>query len=66
MDFEGGSVTREQVEALLSKLQRHEQQSDYSGGQWVVPCEDGEAGEYVRFDDVREMLEGMIDATERG
>jgi hypothetical protein len=55
-------MTREQVEALLAKLQRHEQKGDYSGSYWVVPCEDGEPGEYVRLDDVREMLESLIDA----
>jgi hypothetical protein len=55
-------MTREQVEALLATLKRYEERGDYSGSNWLVPCEDGEPGEFVRFDDVREMLEGMIDA----
>jgi hypothetical protein len=55
-------MTREQVEALLAKVQRFEEKGDYSGSKWITPCEDGEPGEFMRFDDVREILEGMIDA----
>lgn len=57
-------MTREQVETLLAKLERWDQYADFEGSFSMGPCENGEPGEYVLFDDVREMLEGMIDARE--
>lgn len=53
-------MTREQVEAILAKLTRWDLTGDYEGDHSMVPCELD--GEFVRFDDVREALEGMIDA----
>lgn len=55
-------MTREQVEAMLGKLRRWEQYGDFEGSYSMGPCENGEPGDFVLFDDVREMLEGMIDA----
>lgn len=53
-------MTREQVEALLAKLLRWDLIGDHEDDHSMVPCELD--GEFVRFDEVREMLEEMIDA----
>jgi hypothetical protein len=48
-------MTREQVEAILAKLHRYECSPEDEG----MLHESG--GKYVRYDDVQEVLEGMID-----
>jgi hypothetical protein len=53
-------MTREQVEAILAKLTRWELTGDGEGDHGMVPVENGEAGEFVTFDDVREALEALI------
>ena len=55
-------MTREQVETILASLKRWDEKSDYGGSHWITPCEDGESGEFVQFDDVRAALEQLIDA----
>jgi hypothetical protein len=59
-------VTKDDIEAALAKLTRLDIEGDFEGGYGLAPCECGEPGEYVRFDDVREMLEGLIDAPQAG
>ncbi|MEX3914920.1 hypothetical protein AB4Y43_01550 [Paraburkholderia sp. BR10872] len=54
-------MTRDQVEAILAKLQRWDVTPDFDGGYGVAPCEQGQSGDFVHVDDLREVLEGMIE-----
>lgn len=58
-------MTREQAEAVLAKLTRYDDVYSFGESFMLVAGDcanpDGK-GEYVRFDDVRKLLERMIDA----
>lgn len=53
-------MTREQVEAMLAKLQQYAYHRDWDDGNFIYPADPGETGEYFKIADVREMLEGLI------
>ena len=55
-------MTREQVDAMLTKLQRYRDGGDYEGG-WMM--HDDPSGQYVEFDDVRKMLESIVPINQR-
>lgn len=58
-------MTKDEIDAALAKLARYD--DVYSFGETFMLRAGDDAnpngsGEYVKFDDVREMLEGLIDA----